>query len=538
MLPAMRVRRGPLGPLGPLALIGLIGLLGFGLLALLAPREARADFAADGRWRQGPLREELTVRQWLPECGPEPQSSTTGGGEVVNVRLEGDELAFVGGGRVYRTNQCYDAMPTLARETHSRDPGGKTWRTRCTTPAGDPRRAVLNTLVVATTDTHLDVVETGRYEIIVANGTCMADVKRTRGWDLVQDDKPAPSATAKPAPEPKPEPRPQAKACDAPGEPSRLEVRPSRKLLRTGESFQLHAVVLDGQGCDTRTATAWKVAPGADGRGVTVDATGKVAVAADAPEGSVEVVATAAGKDTRVTIEVTKPANYDELLARSGLDESGENDAASVVSIGTQSIGAGEGRVEDRARVRREVFVAAVAAALVVLGGLALVLLRRKRSAEALARDAELRHEQRVDEVMRRRKARADEHAAQLQAHEASVAAARAAAERASSRGAGAVAVPAATAPRKGADMACRTCGKEFDAPLAFCPHDGSALEPLRAGSAALAPALAAAARHVGVGVGVAAERRRGKICPTCGDRFEGNDVFCGKDGTQLVLIN
>ena len=30
----------------------------------------------------------------------------------------------------------------------------------------------------------------------------------------------------------------------------------------------------------------------------------------------------------------------------------------------------------------------------------------------------------------------------------------------------------------------------------------------------------------------------RGKICPTCGDRYGGEAIFCGKDGTTLVLLN
>jgi len=30
----------------------------------------------------------------------------------------------------------------------------------------------------------------------------------------------------------------------------------------------------------------------------------------------------------------------------------------------------------------------------------------------------------------------------------------------------------------------------------------------------------------------------RGKICPTCGGRFEGVAAFCVNDGTQLVLLN
>jgi hypothetical protein len=33
-------------------------------------------------------------------------------------------------------------------------------------------------------------------------------------------------------------------------------------------------------------------------------------------------------------------------------------------------------------------------------------------------------------------------------------------------------------------------------------------------------------------------ETLRGKICPTCGGRFDGTAGFCGKDGTQLVLLN
>ena len=30
----------------------------------------------------------------------------------------------------------------------------------------------------------------------------------------------------------------------------------------------------------------------------------------------------------------------------------------------------------------------------------------------------------------------------------------------------------------------------------------------------------------------------KGKICPTCGGRFDGAATFCGKDGTALVLLN
>jgi hypothetical protein len=40
------------------------------------------------------------------------------------------------------------------------------------------------------------------------------------------------------------------------------------------------------------------------------------------------------------------------------------------------------------------------------------------------------------------------------------------------------------------------------------------------------------------IAVAPAASRPRGKICPTCGERFSPDATFCGRDGTTLVLIN
>jgi hypothetical protein len=523
----------------------------FVLLLLAAPSTAHAEVKLDGKWRQSALREDFTVQQWLDTgCGPPPQSTTTGGGEVIDVRMEGDELAFVGGGRVFRTNQCYDAMPTLARQSHSRDPNGKSWRTQCTTAPKDPRKATLNTLVIATTEAHIDLVETGRYEITLENGRCMADVKRTRSFTLVRDDDPAPTATTTATtapPKPKdPEP-PKPNVCGTPGDPTKLEVRPSKKLMRTGEAFKFRGLVLDAKGCETHTAVAWKVTPDFQGKGISVDATGRVTIANDATEGTVEIVATAAGKDAHVVVEVVSPANYDDLLARSGLNASGENDEASSVTIASQSIGAGEGRVEDRSRERRLMFLAIIGGVLLVLGVATIVLVRRSRRANALTREAEERHEARVQQVLDRRRQRETEHAAQMRAHEQSVAAARAAAER-----------PKAKAAAR-SEMICPSCGREQSVGTAFCPHDGSKLTP---SSKAVARGGICPVCNKGFGPNVTvcpqhgeellpspmhaamAQRSpppsasRGKICPTCGERFEGGAEFCGKDGTSLVLLN
>jgi len=459
-------------------------------------REAHAQLQLDGRWRQGPLREEFTVQQWLPNgCGPTPTTGTSGGGEVVAIRVEGDELAIVGGGRVYRSNQCYDQMPTLQRETHSRDANGKTWRTRCTTPPNDPRKAILNTLVIAQNDTHIDLVETGRYEIVVADGRCVADVKRTRTYDLVPLEKPTASASAAPPPaEPKPAPEPKPPVCGSPGDPARLEVRPSKKLLRPGETFQFRASVVDARGCGTGTRTTWKLAMGAP-PGVTVDASGKVTVGKDVAEGSFEISANAAEKETKVAVEVSSAAHYDDLLASSGLNAAGENDAASVVNIASTSIGAGEGRVEDRSKQRRNLFIGIVGGVLFALGILAAFLRGPSRRAAAIENAAKQRHELDVAEVLERRRVQQEQHASQRRAHEESLAAAAAAKAKAN--------VDAiAHAARVNAAVL---------APQAN-PADGA--------PASLSP-------------------KRGKICPTCGDRFaDGGAAFCGKDGTQLVLLN
>jgi hypothetical protein len=494
----------------------------------------------DGRWKQSALREDFAVQQWLDAgCGPPPQSTSTGGGEVINIRTEGDELTFVGGGRVYHTNQCYDPMPTLSRASHSRASDGKTWRTRCVTPPADPRKTVLNTLVVATTPSHIDLIETGRYEITLENGRCMADVKRTRSFDLV-DESAVPAAKPPPSPVPAPTSPPDSArtaSCASPGEPSKLEVRPSKKLLRTGETFRFTSAVLDAKGCATRTPTSWKLAPDATGKGVEVDATGTVTVTQTAAEGSVEIVVTAAGKDTSVFVEVTSPARYDELLARSGLNAAGENDEASTATIASQSIGAGEGRVEDRSRQRRLAFLGIVGAALVVLAGVAFVALRRSRRAKSLLAEADERHEERVQQVLDRRKQREQEHAEQMRAHVESVRNAEslksAAADRERARAEARAGERVRGEPREAraakTDRVCTSCGRTFPDTNAFCPHDGS---PLRAATEAEVPLA------VVLGAGARPTAGRGKICPTCGERFDGAADYCGKDGTQLVLVN
>lgn len=536
------------------------------IISLLWASESRADGSLEGKWRQSALREDFTVQNWLESgCGPAPKSSSTGGGEVVEVRAEGDELVFVGGGRVFRTNACYDPMPNLQRGSHSRDANGKSWRTRCTTAPNDPRSAVLNTLVNASTDRHIDLVETGRYEITLEGGKCVADIKRTRSFDRV-DDGPASPASAAPAPkEPKPapaDPSPRPALCGIVGEPQKLEVRPSRKLLRPGETFKLRGVVLDAKGCETKTPLTWKLAPPTNGepaqRGVKVDTLGNVTAAKDASEGTLEIIAGAGGRETRVTVEIVTAEKYDELLSKSGLNAAGENEEASTVTIASQSLGTDDARVEDHSRQRRFAFLAIVGVALVGLVVTAIVLARRGRRAKELLAKAEERHEEKVRAVLERRKKREEEHAAQQRAHEESVATARAIS---SSNALAAMAPPSQPAPAaRRAELVCASCGRDMEPGTSFCPHDGTPLvaasssrDVTRTGGGGICPVCntvygdevtlcpthkAKLIRPRALAPATGASVGRGKICPTCGERFEGGADFCGKDGTQLVLLN
>ena len=179
------MRAPPLTPrVTPFAALTVVLALMVGTLS--TSRIARADSPFEGKWVQGPMKEEYTVLKWQKECESPPVERVVGRRRFdQRVRRGGRARVPSAAGRVFKTNLCYDQMPTLQRESHTRSPSGREWRTRCTTPANDPRHAVMNTLVVATTDTHIDVIETGRYESQLVGGLCTADVKRSRSFDLV-----------------------------------------------------------------------------------------------------------------------------------------------------------------------------------------------------------------------------------------------------------------------------------------------------------------------------------------------------------------
>lgn len=543
--------------------------LAFMLCADRSGAESADGSPFDGAWSMTPVTETFTVQQWSGACGPPPVSRTLLPGGEATLRTDRGEITIAVGSQSLRTDRCVDPMPTLAPETHSSD--GRTWRTRCTTPPGDARHAVVNTAYFFTGAGSVAMAETGRYEFTIKGAHCVADVTRSaslshvapsQGLPATRSSTPPVAALASAAPAthiertagPSPPPASPEDPCAVPGEPARLEVRPSRKLLRLGENYRFRARVLDANGCPTDTVIQWSVgAPRAENAKTaesrpSIDSAGILNV----PLGSVtdakfDVIATAAGRSARASVEVTSAAQFEALLAQSGLDPNGERDEPSVVALATTSLGASGARTQDGARERRILFILIVTGLALILAIVAAFGALRGRKARRLERAAQARHADRMREYHRLKRERDERQAVQARAHVESVALAQQATADAAAAGLG------PTGP-----LFCPSCHREFVAGSTYCPFDANRLvsvaghEDIAAGPVGgICPTC-----HRGYNPGVRTcphdgddlvpaamlstppASARGKICPTCGGRFDGTAAFCGKDGTQLVLLN
>jgi hypothetical protein len=533
-------------------------------VVVLFSRGARAQTATvDGAWTMTPITETFKVQKWGKACGAQPTSGSSSPGGPVTLRSDGREIAIDMGRRTLRSDQCVDPLPSLTRDSHTAAADGKSWRTHCVTAHGDSRQASVNAAYFLTGDDTLSIAETGRYETVLEGAHCVVDVSRQaslkRALPAVAEaaSASAPSATtetrapAATAPSVASTPRVD---CSSPGDPARLEVRPSRKLLRLGEDFAFQAIVVDADGCRTPTPVRWSLgsAHTEDGHSVatqaSIDPTGKLSVPADGPaEAAFDVIATAASRSARASVQVASPALFDALLAQSGLNSKGERDEPSVTSLATTSLGTSNVRAEDGARRRRAVFISIVTGLALVLGVVAIFGARRTARVRALELAAKALHADQMADYERRKREREEQHAREMHAHLESVARAQQVAAEAAARG---QAVAGA--------RFCPSCHREFSAVTEYCPFDSNRLVPVAGHEALVAGPSGGICptcrRGFNPGVRICpndgdelvppallppqAPAARGKICPTCGDRFDGAATFCGKDGTQLVLLN
>lgn len=512
---------------------------------LLVPSVAFADGSL-GNYRQSALREDFTVSQWQDSCGVAPKSTQSGGGETVAARVEGDELVITGGGRVYRSSECYEIMPGLARDAHSRDPSGKSWRTRCSNPKNDPRRVVLQTQVTLS-EGRIDIMETGKYEVTVSDGHCSADVKRTRSFVALAA--PAPTETAPP---PAPvvtaeEPKPATGLCANPGPSVRVEVKPARKVVQPGDSFRVRVSAYDAAGCTVTTDATWSAS---EALGVHVDSHGLVRVDASAKPGTTEVMVATQQKRAIVVVETVDKERYDALLKQGDFNAEGESVVGTSVVLDAHD--EREVQAVDQARTRKLVFGGVVGGLTVLLGIVYALLSSNAKKREAKAREeVEARYREQLREAEAKQKQQQSVHDAQLAAHKRSVAA------REEKRQARLAKAEASHVGRRG--LVCPVCSQEFPPPYAHCPNDGAtlvaestkgpasghgfcpicfrgfpeAMQKCPEHQEELVPAVARPPEKAPVNVNA----QKGKICPSCGERFEGNVAFCGKDGTTLVLV-
>jgi hypothetical protein len=340
-----------------------------------------------GSWSATPMSESVKIGSWVDECGPKPVSSSSPGG-AYKISISGDELVF-SGGKSFRTDQCWD-MGLAKRVSHSATPSIRYWKTRCESPAGDPRKATITTVVRAVDDDTILLSETAHYSSTMSSGDCSATVERSRTFKIVARDGATPAASSSPSAAPSPSPSitvppkptvttPPAPVCTSVGEPATLEVKPRRKVVRPGEQFDFLARILDANGCVLGAKTTFRLAPESSSiTTVVVDANGHIKVAADAEPVVATLLVEGAQKSARVELEVVSDQRYAELLAAGAGDASADDQAVAIV---LSSGGGGSATVVDPGKQEAKRFrfgwLALVGGVATLLGLAAIVLWRR-----------------------------------------------------------------------------------------------------------------------------------------------------------------
>lgn len=355
------------------------------LAVLCTERVAAAQPTLSGRWAASAMTSRWNIGDWGTACGPRPSAGGAAAATVM-ISQQGGELVIGDGGRTYSTTQCWEQYPGLGRISHVG--GTRSWRTVCRTQPTDPRQANVITTISAT-DTAISFDETGQYQFVVGGQNCTASVRRSRSFSLVQrEGEPAPPAArqtsaggSKASKATRPTPlssSDRALRCVDPGPPARLEVRPSRKLMRPGEQFTFRSTVLDAHGCAlNKVVPTWRVLDPSSP--VRLVSPGTLAVNEDASETEVALNASVRGQSVKVVVEIASTERYEALLRQGGFDDSGESQQAAVAAIASGSLGAQSTVTQSESPARKYLVAAVIGAAAVVLAGLGLVVMRRSR---------------------------------------------------------------------------------------------------------------------------------------------------------------
>jgi hypothetical protein len=221
--------------------------------------------------------------------------------------------------------------------------------------------------------TALDLEENGRYEVAIAGRQCVATVRRTRRFVLIQRD----GAPSVPTIASVAERVPVPASCAQVGPISRIEASPTYKLLRPGEQFSFRARLFDDKGCPVAQRVAWRLAKPHDG--AQLDPNGKLELASNAPEGEVQLSAQFGEHTVQLLVYVVSAQRYQELLSSPSFNGAGESESGSVKTFVPTVLGARTAAIDSAARRRRTVFVWAVAGLAALLGAAAVFVARRRK---------------------------------------------------------------------------------------------------------------------------------------------------------------
>lgn len=482
------------------------------------PAVAEPEKTLAGRWSASTSRTSWSLDSWGDACGPRPVGEIVPGG-IVTVATRGSELTIDGLGRSYSTSTCWESVPGQRITSHGAS--ARAWRTTCQSAAGDPRRVTISTTINAT-DNRIDFVETGQFEFAIEGQACRASKRRNCTYSLVEregesrpipESPPAPvtadtkPALASPIAPQKSEER-VGSSCANAGPPARLEVRPTRKLLRAGDEYNFAVRVLDRSGCPLERPVTWKLTQTTTQLEVTN--TGVVRVAKDSAEGAATLTASVQDRSVQVTVDVVSESRYQELLQAGTFNDRGETREAAIANITSADVGTKTAVLEETARSRRLIFVAIIGFCALGLGAAALwmALGRRRDRSNGPAiplmdsRDAAPMQEMLVCPTCQ------EEYPAET--------------KFCARDGNRLVPLPNGNPIADAEGGICPVCGQGFDPGITVCPnHDEE-----------LVPPAAVAHRQVQP---TPAPRR---ICPLCGTVYGTEHQFCGNDGAALVPIN
>jgi hypothetical protein len=298
----------------------------FRIALVLAVLSAAAAADADGppsfagTWQAGATSMDVVVESWGKDCGPQPQSTRSGGGGNVRIEQQGQVLIIRGRDRDMRSDQCWSPNPTLRRVSTSYVDG--LWLTSCKTGAKDPREELGTYTLKAVAQDRLLYQDVSHFNWKLNESTCVATITTIQTLHRV-----AASTAQTPAQAPTPQapvaqtPVPPAgelepKQTCKPSAPARLTLRPRRADISLGQRICFHARVVDAVGCPIEDAAlTWSLEHGPGIRAKLQAGCFEAGDGSAESEGAFKVVATSGAQRAEAGVTVSAES-LQALLAK------------------------------------------------------------------------------------------------------------------------------------------------------------------------------------------------------------------------------